>query len=384
MKQSESIYDFGRRRMKNSRKQSSKPQSHNTTSDSLILFSDLHGTLEGLFQPLFRSGLLKYSRDGSYIKWKRGANSRVMILGDLTNRVALDGRTGGHGELKNEELLILVYISYLNDTHPSLSDPIQYVLGNHDYENLIGFRSKCSEKCRSYMRKLYNSKTIVDFPLPGSPDEYDPRTLFFTLCNNLEDSEKSRVCRDIVENKKYPPYPLFFRDFLKVRVCIYSIEYNILSMHGGMHPRLLKGRSELKEWCHSMNMQAQDCIVKKKWCPDIVSITNNTEMAGSVRCLDMKDTRVAIGHMKPRNNKAVICDKLFRLDFGNNARSQCKNDSVPCTIAPVYVKLKKDQTFAFVSEPIGRSTGVCKHGKYKYVCKHCNKSGRVWSKRDYL
>ena len=383
MKESEGTYNFGRGKQ-DRRKQSSKVKSQNTTSDSLILFSDLHGTLDGLLQPLFSSGLLKYSHDRSYIKWKRGANSRVMILGDLTNRVALDGSTGAQGELKNEELLILVYISYLNDTHPTLSEPIQYVLGNHDYENLIGFRSKCSEKCRSYMRKLYNSRTIVDFPFPGKADEYDPRTLFFTLCNNLEESEKSRLCRDIIEKKKYPTYPLFFRDFLKIRVCIYSIEYNILSMHGGMHPRLLKRRSELKEWCHSMNMRARDCILNKKWCPDIASITNNTELAGNVRCLDMKDTRVAIGHMTPKNKQAVICDKLFRLDFGNNARSQCKMNSLPCTIAPVYVELKKDQTFEFVRESVGRSSGVCKHGVYKYSCNHCKRGGLVWSKTDYL
>ena len=346
--------------------------------DPLIICSDLHGTIEGLFQPLLKCRLIE--RHDNHVRWCQNVTTTVLILGDITNRVRNNDTRSSPSELKHEELLILIYVHYLNMTHPTMKEPIVVLLGNHDYLNFLGIRSLASRKSREFMKTLYNERTIKKHNLPGRLKDYDSRSLFFMLDNKLDANEKNHIARQIVEHKLFPHFPLFFRDFLRIRVCVFLPTYNLLAMHGGMHPNEFVSHDKLDEWCRVMNKSAYDSICSFRMDRNVAYILNNRRLAGSIRCEDMPEYMIAIGHSRPRDGIAIVCDRLFRTDFGNNAYTQCKNR--PCAIAPYFVVIDgKGSRFVTARR---KSTAICIHDIYQYDCRRCKLNGVMWTKNDFI
>ena len=132
----------------------------------VLIISDIHGCLEAFLQPLIQSGIVYVTKNTTrqHIQWVPKCDTCVLIVGDIT-----DCSENTAGEMKDEELLIITHIHHLNRSHALYHNPITVLLGNHCYNNLIGYRPKhVSARCVQHMQDIY-LEGLLQSLLPGSP-----------------------------------------------------------------------------------------------------------------------------------------------------------------------------------------------------------------------
>ena len=198
----------------------------------VFLISDIHGSIEPLLQLLIQSRLVSVHEHGrrQYVKWtdEECEDSAVVILGDLTARHR--NEKGSEGELKNEELRIVILIYHLNATHPRFKNAIISIIGNHDLNNLMLsplVNRFSSQNCLNFCEKRYG-EVRTNIEMMGR------RKLFYG-CNEILDTEKRKICEDIVVHGSWPSMPLFYKDFLQnYDVAAFFPEHKLLLVHGGI------------------------------------------------------------------------------------------------------------------------------------------------------
>lgn len=384
----------------------------------MLIISDIHGCLEALLQPLIQSGIVR-EIDGArkHVGWNEGVQDTcVLIAGDISDR-----GLNSTWEMKHEELLILSHIEYLNNTHSVYHNPISVILGNHCYNNLIGYPpSHTSAQCIQHMRENYCKekfpvvyKDVYDhdgkFKLKKSRMEVEGRQGFFLYHSPLSRKEIVASASDIVLTGKVD-VPLFFRDFVNFDVACYFPVFDLLAVHGGIDEQHLADIKNwgVSEWCLYVNNLCKDAIVSHRNNEYVSSLLNNRSYASNEPC-DYYSSVVSwhvIGHSIPVNNEQVHCN-VIRADMRNNAYSQCtkertrkgtekgtkeltkgdtkkgtkngtKEDKI-CTIKPRYVIFDENGPVVKIGKAL--STAKCVHNILAFRCGECKS---MWQEDDFF
>ena len=371
----------------------------------LLIFSDLHGTLEPLLQLLLQTKLAVIRRKGmrEYITWNKHEcmDTAVLILGDMTDRVR--GTRGLEGEMKNEEIRIIITIYYLNQTHPMFHNAILTILGNHDVNNLMlssASQRYSSEQCLEFCEKRYRN-VASNLHVSGR------RKLFLTQ-NNFSNGEKAEIARQIVMHGEWPTMPLFYRDFLtNYDIALYLPMHSLLAVHGGItdfdiskrnsskpalhalieeHALYIDESTDMRAWCDKVNAMSKELINSRQYNPVVYSVIQDRGIAGNLVCTDgcmpgLGHLRyVAIGHT--HQNKPNMRCNIIRVDSGNNAKHMC-TPGTPCLYKTNAMVLEGGATAVF-SSPDHASTAVCEHRLYRHKCAVCTGSPSMWVANDFF
>lgn len=359
----------------------------------VVLISDIHGTLEALLQTLLQLGIARERTRGERkcLEWARHRVA-VVILGDATNRTRLDRRKGKVGcdlELKDEELMIFAFIYHLNHTHRHYDNPIEYVLGNHCYNNLLGRHVPepyASDACHEYMARKYETSRVRAMAARANlPTTMKGRRLFFQLVNGFSRAELEKHAASVVERRRWPRLPLFFRDFYRAQAATCFPHFGLVGMHGGPAWMLRSGAltvDTMEEWCKSMTHEAQRSIEENVASGLVDTILNDQTYSRARGCgdIDLNGISVlALGHVKP-SVPVLRCSGGTRVsvDLGMNAYSGFLDDlDVRCVVlrrpgaAPLIAKRRPH-------------TATCTHGKLQWKCRSCRTDPAWWTERDFL
>ena len=371
----------------------------------LLIFSDLHGTLEALLQFLLQTKLAVTRTKGmhQYISWNKHEcmETAVLILGDMTDRVR--GDKGMEGEMKNEELRILITIYHLNRTHPMYHNAILTILGNHDVNNLMlssASQRYSSEQCLQFCEKRYGN-VAARLHVSG-------RRKFFLADNNLSGDEKAEIARMIVMRGEWPSMPLFYRDFVSsYDVALYLPTHKLLAVHGGItdfdikksnpskallhdliqtHELYIDEGTDMQVWCDKLNAMSAELIESRKYNPIVYAVVQDRGIAGNLVCTDgcMPGLGhlhyVAIGHT--HQQKPNMRCNIMRVDAGNNAKHMC-TPGMPC-LYKINAMVLEMGTASVFSAPSHASTAVCTHGLYQHRCSMCMSHPSMWVTRDFF
>ena len=364
----------------------------------MLIISDIHGCLEALLQPLIQSGLVcEIDGERKHVGWNEGVQDTcVLIAGDITDR-----GSNSTWEMKHEELLIIAHIEYLNSTHCVYHNPISVILGNHCYNNLIGYTpSHTSAQCIEHMEKEYCKKQFPvvyedvydgEFKLQKTSMEVEGRQGFFLYHSPLRKEDIVASASDIVKRGRVDR-PLFFRDFVNFNVACYFPIFDLLAVHGGLeeqHVADIKKRG-VSEWCLYVNDLCKHAIVSHKNNDYVSTLLNSRAYASNKPCAYYSSVVSwhTIGHSIPMKNKQVHCN-VIRADMRNNAYSQCtkkgtkegfgtKEDKI-CEIKPRYVMLDKNGPVVRTGK--AASTAQCVHRIFAFRCRKCKS---MWQEDDFF
>ena len=369
----------------------------------VFLISDIHGSIEPLLQLLIQSRLVSVHEHGrrQYVKWndEECEDSAVVILGDLTDRHR--NEKGSEGELKNEELRIVILIYHLNATHPRFKNAIISIIGNHDLNNLMLsplVNRFSSQNCLNFCEKRYG-EVRTNIEMTGR------RKLFYG-CNEILDTEKRKICEDIVVHGSWPSMPLFYKDFLQnYDVAAFFPEHKLLLVHGGIgdfrksmrHPskqalhdsiasnRLyLSNNTDFVVWAERVNEMSRCMIENRQRDPIVTAIVQDRSLAGNLVCTDgcipeLKGLALlGIGHTHQKSPN-VTCG-VIRADAGNNAKHACQK-GVPCKYRIKAVLVQEGGAYIYRPQRVAL-TAVCRHDKYKHACMRCARVPQMWTEND--
>jgi len=369
-----------------------------------LFISDIHGQLDRLLSPMLHAGMIKRSSAASrHLEWDlpdKHALTCIVICGDITNRCKRShgAIVGERGELRNEELLILLYIYHLNQTHPYLRNAITYVLGNHDVDNLHGFPEAhrfVSSKCLQLMQHQYENG----------------RTGFFTSTRGYGAATKREIARNAVTRGIFPSPMPCFRDFLKVRVALHfqRDSREILVMHAGpgdflksssewaRENMLILGQLPLSEWVRRMNVSMKRYLLSSSCINDPESLPNprsfcitpeysalrtlfvdpwlrkSTDVCDTLQVIRRPNVDMVVGHSTTHHAKMICGDKtLFAVDRSVK--------TVAFSLLMHYESTRDEEMLRSGPE---HSVILCCKGTYRHACPRC-KTTAVFSASDFL
>ena len=353
------------------------------TAKKMLIISDIHGCLEALFQPLLQSKLaIMSSTNRKHIQWNGHQETCVLIAGDITDRY---GRHGSTGEMKHEELLIIAHIHYLNNTHDLYYNPITVVLGNHCYNNLIGYGiSHTSQDCINHMEVEYSKDRILssnaheqhydskrcEFYFTKPTSSITGRQAFFLYHSLYNVHKMNKISEKIVKTGTIP-YTLFFRDFVHCDVACYFPEFDALVVHGGLNTKHINDIDSMgkQKWCSYINKMALKAIVSHEDTEEIQTLLNDRTYASNKPCTQFPNnfSWYIVGH-----TEAVTPEhcNIIRADQRNNAYSQCREGLV-CNIEPHFIILDKNGTTNFKGRKKSESMCIHDNSIYKFMCQIC-------------
>lgn len=347
----------------------------------LVTLSDIHGTADALLQTLLHLQLVEevVAFGRKHVEWKT-SDVAVLIVGDLVNR-SRGGRCTQF-ERKNEELWILLLIRYLNDTHPTMRNPIVNTIGNHCFNALRGLPAELysSSACNSEMddQYKYNSaaeKVNADLNLP---EEVTGRQRFFLGRN--QQIEIGEIARRVIEKGEWPDFPVYYRDALVVRAAAYYDEFKLLAVHGGLGDANVGDDPAM--WCKKMNASARAAIRERAQSPEIDRILNDRSDVERCREFSHPYEYLVVGHTTTRR-PILNCNayRLIATDRFMNVYNKYGVGQTHVRCSVVY----KDGLVKNIDARVLKSVTMCtKHNVAQHTCPECKHEPMFWRASEYF
>jgi hypothetical protein len=338
----------------------------------LVVLSDIHGTLESFLQPLIELDVIRIKRTAKceHVAWK-DTDARVVLAGDLVNRIRTRRNVtyGSGAELENEELLIFLHVHYLNLVHPHMSNPVEYVMGNHCYANLLGGKSEASAECKRSLDETYvlnvamAARHFAAAILDDLPFDISGRKILFLMETYLEPFEKDEVARRVIEEHEWPKLPVTVRDYYWVRAA--AVVQKFLVVHGGP----ISEFTDVHEWVNDLNNKAQQSVRNREPCPKVARALTDRRWAASSCPFDLP-VSVIIGHSRV-SRTVVRCTDQLRIgaEMSSSAADQCAPDE-DCELMVRCIVIEEDQVRPVCLRP-RRRVGHCRHNHRQSFCPEC-------------